>query len=1349
MIMLNKTLENTHRFSIIITITIISCFLSLDNSVMLSNNLYKPENIDLSNKAVLCMHQDQNGFIWFGTYDGLNLYNSKNVFVYRFDLQIEKSLCSNIIHKITPAEKDHLWISTFLGLNKFSITDREVVESYPECPEAKLLACDESGNTCIFHKDEMIHYYNPGAKKFHQLPLNSIFINDVKALFSGGNNIFYLLTAKGELQKLNFKNEAEHPNLTISKEFVHKYPIDFASIDKNTLFWIDHNGWLYTRNLQKKQTVFIKDISRLLASYGTIAQITAFQNDIYLAFKSNGVLKLTRNKQYEPQEINMTIGVFSLLRDNHQDILWIGTDGQGVQMYYDKANQFHNLTLDQLPFNLQKPVRTIYIENGNLWMGTKGGGIVYIQKYDNLSGDKLTPQQCQSFTTNQGLSSNQVFSLEKSQFRSIIWVGTEGPGLSYLSFANNQIITPPEVGNRKIEKVHSICETDDSTLWLATAGVGLQKVRYRMINDRVKIETVSTYTFEKNGRACNEFHALRYIGNSTLLLGSRGGYGLIKFNISTHKYSFIPMNNTEYSAIGDVLSVHQSMDSVFYIGASAGLTKMQLLPNNQFLLINQFDRKDGLANDMIHGILEDKDHCIWLSTNKGLTKYNPRNDYFHNFTQDLQVYEFSDDAFWQDPVTGRLFFGGVNGLVWLEAHDETNPAIKTNLIFFELKLSGESVRWSDHFNSTANQISIPPNINSFSVGFVAVDNYNADDYEYSYFLEGYDHDWVKLQKNNVTTFNGLSPGHYKLHVKYDNDVFNSEFNKYTINIRVLPPWYLTTTMMVVYLLLTIALLVLSIIITRKNINNKQLAITRKIEEEQRENLLETKLTFFTNITHELCTPLTLINGLTNQISSNCEDHKQIKEYASVLQNNVSSLNELIQEILDFRKIEDSEFGMSKIEKISITNMIQNISESFTSISEQNNINFKVSMPESLNWNTDSAFLKKILTNLISNAFKYTEIRGTIEVSVSTEDNQLKIKVFNTGIGIEESDIPNIFTRFKVINSQTEETNITSASRTGLGLSICKSLVNSLKGNIEVRSEVGKFAEFTVVLPKSQAVVPISNTPKSKTERLIEIPEPDKNSDRPVVLIVDDNKDITWLISQTLSPFYKTQETSDAMKALEMIKVKTPDLIITDIMMPEISGLEFVDQIKTGSFTKHIPVIIISAKVTNNEQAEGFNTGADAYLTKPFSSQLLLSVVNRLLKNKSELRNFYQSSESVYEFSEGKLIHAEDKELMEKVIIIIKNNIDNEELRPGFIADKLGMNLRSFYRYFKNFSNLAPNDFIKDYRLSYSAKLLITTKLTVQEIIYKTGFSNKSYFYREFLKKFNLTPKEYRQQETGA
>jgi len=1306
--------------------------------------LSKTSNIELSNKAVLCMHQDDNGHLWIGTYDGLNLFNSKNVFVYRFDLQIDKSLCSNIIHRISPAGKDYLWISTFLGLNKFSILDKAVTESYPECTEARLIVSDNKGNTCVALKDNQINYYSPQSQEFVPIEIENLTKDDIKAMHCTNDNCFSLIMGNGELMQLTVDSKFKTIQNTI--EPFHKYHIKFATITANTLYWVDENGWLYKKDLETKQTVFLSNINSLVEDYGDISQITPFQNDIYIAFKSNGVLKLERSNQYKAEEVNMNIGVFSLLSDNHQDILWIGTDGQGVQMYYNKPDNFQNITLNQLPFNPQKPIRTIYTENRDMWIGTKGEGVVLIHDYNECSDAPISPQQVQRYSTDNGLSSNLVFSITKSQYRDILWVGTEGPGLSYYSFDKKQMKTPHESENLKVGKIHSICETDKNTLWAATAGLGLQKINYHQKNGEMVIDKVDVFSFTKNARVCNEFHAIRNIGDSTLLIGSRGGYGLIKFDIISHNYSFIPMNSSEYSAIGDVLSVYQSKDSIFYIGASSGLTKMQLLPDNKTRLIRQFDRKDGLVNDMIHGILEDSDGCIWLSTNKGLTKYNPRNDFFHNYVQDIEVTEFSDDAYFQDPYTRRLFFGGTNGLVWIDPHDLNYTPRHSNFSFFDLKFSDERVRWTENYNSELNQITIPASVETFSLSFVAVDNHNTNNYEYSYLLEGFNKHWINIQKNNEVLLSNIPSGEYTLRVKYNNDVFNSEFNESSITILVLPPWYLTSLMKVVYLLLIILSILLVVRYIKQRSDRKKKILTKKIEEEQREKLLESKLNFFTNVTHELCTPLTLINGLTDQIDAHSNECQNLNKLTTVLKSNVTNLNELIQEILDFRRVDDTGFDMHHITSVSINNLVKGVTDLYTQQANESEIELKITYPESLYWNTDSAFLKKILNNLVSNAFKYSNKGGIIEVDAKMHDDNLMLRVYNTGIGIQESEIPKLFNRFKIINANNTQTNISSASRNGLGLSICKSLVSSLSGTIEVQSKAGEYAEFIVSIPyyfKDDETPNDTDTEKNKINKNLLF---NSNNTRSTLLLVDDSKDITWLISRNLSESYNILEASSAIQAMEIIKEKTPDLIITDIVMPGISGLEFVKEIKGGTYTKHIPVIIVSAKITNNEQSEGYNIGADAYLTKPFSPQLLVSIVNRLLRNKIELRDYYKSAKSTYEVTDGKLMHTEDQALLKKVITIINDNVENDDLRPAFIAEQLNMNVRSFYRYFKNVSSLAPSDFIKDFRLKHAAKLLLTTKLSVQEVIYKTGFSNKSYFYREFNRKFEMTPKEYRTKE---
>lgn len=815
---------------------------------------------------------------------------------------------------------------------------------------------------------------------------------------------------------------------------------------------------------------------------------------------------------------------------------------------------------------------------------------------------------------------------------------------------------------------------------------------------------------------------------SLLYLGSRGGYGLVRFNLLTKKYEFIPMNNAGNRAVGDVLCMCYSKDSTFYLGASSGMTQMKLHSGNP-AEVRQYSRIDGIKNDMVHGILEDSDGCVWLSTNKGLTKYNPHNRFFHNYeSPDLDVTEFSDDAYWKCPYTGKLFFGGINGVIWVDPQNDRQENYKPALHFFEMKMGHETHSLYDYTDQKTGYVTIPPNISTFSISFVATDYIHGENYEYSYLLENYNTSWTELQKDNEVVFTKLPYGNYVLKVRYKNDVFDSDAKEYFLHIRVLPPWYRGSWAMIAYGLVLATICLGIVYWLRRRIVEKQAEVARKIREEQKEKLYEAKLNFFANITHELCTPLTLINGVNDyiKISADRLADGKLEKYARILGENVTNLNELIQEILDIRKIEEVGFSHIQIKRVSVSSLIRKQCESFIPVAEQNGINFTFSdVDKPVYWNTDVPSLKKIIRNLVSNAFKYTEQKGTIDVSVRIENESLIIKVYNTGKGIAEADLKTIFDRFHILGDLDGNNYTQMTSRNGLGLFICHSMVQLLRGEINVESKEGESAGFIVTLPyleveemdldeQADEEVPVAQPVVSAATA-----ETTGNIGNPVILVVDDNRDIVWLIKETLSSEYAVREAFNAEEALALMDQQTPDLIITDIMMPSMDGFALISRIKSDKFTRHIPLIVVSAKVSESEQAEGLDLGADVYLTKPFSSVVLHSVVNRLMANKKELKDYYYSPESAYEQSGGQLIHQEDKEFMDSVTAIIKENLAQDTLRPELIADKLGMNTRALYRRFKKISPLTPSDFIKDYRMMHAARLLVTTNLSVQEIIYQS------------------------------
>lgn len=1277
-------------------------------------------NIDLSNNAIIDIYQDDRGYMWIGTYDGLNLFNGRNTYVYRFEPDNKNTLCSNIINKISDGGPGYLWVSTSMGLNRFSLKDRKVTESYPEYPECLLIATDSLENTLVVSRKNFISCHTSRTASFQDIYTRDITPETARLLFAGEQGCFYLLSSDGVLKQL-IPDYSKLPFTIKTKENkIHDKPIEQAFYEEGVLYYVDADNKLYRYRTEENKETYLSDLSGWMEKYGKVARVVSFQSKLYLVFR-NGLL-LDPDKPEEAIDLN--IGVFSMFKDKKQQILWIGTDGQGLRMLYDKYERFDGLALEDLPFVMLNPVRSVYTdEDKTLWFGTKGDGFVRIKEYDSYAKGEIPLDRIARYTTADGLSNNRVYCFFKSLYHPLVWIGTDGPGLSYYSYEDEKVHTLPSKIDTRIRYVHSICEINDSTLWMATTGDGLIEVVLERDKSGLTVKYLQSYLLEKDGKICNEFYSMYYDGKSTLYLGSRGGYGMARFDLLTRQYDFMSMNNSANQAIGDVLSLCYSSDSTFYLGASSGMTRMKCdqAGTCEFW---QYDRSDGISNDMIHGILEDKDKCIWLSSNKGLTKYNPHNNFFHNYgSQELMVTEFSDDAYWKCPYTGRLFFGGVDGLVWIDPQNDRQESYSPDLHFFELKMGDETISLYDYADANPGPVTIPPDVSTFTISFVATDYIHGDNYEYSYLLQDYNTAWTELQKSNEISFTKLPYGNYTLKVRYKNDVYDSNAREYLLPLKILPPWYLSTWAIAVYIFLAILFAGVLVYWINRRIAEKQQQVARKIHEEQKEKLYEAKLNFFANITHELCTPLTLINGVGDYIQTyaeNTSDNK-LKRYIRILRDNVASLNELIQEILDFRKIEEAGLNYFSIRRISVPDIIRRQYESFTPIAEQNGIKFVLSLPDQLYWNTDPTGLKKILVNLISNAFKYSDEAGEIRISATTENESLIIRVYNSGKGISETDLKTIFDRYRILGDLEGNNYTQTTSRNGLGLFICHSIVQSLHGTIEVKSEEGRFAEFIVRLPHLEAeeeeaepeneepeTVPVLSSPIDETG----LPGIVSPENKPCVLVVDDHKDIVWLIKESLSEAYTIVEAYGVEEAIRLMEKQTPALIITDIMMPEIDGMELISRVKSDKFTRHIPLIVVSARISEHDQAEGLDLGADAYLTKPFSAVVLRSVVNRLMTSKKELKDYYYSPESAYEQSGGQLIHQEDKEFMDAVTAIIRENLDKETLRLELIAEKMGMNTRSLYRRFKKISPLTPSDFIKDYRFNYAAQLLVTTNLSV-------------------------------------
>jgi signal transduction histidine kinase/DNA-binding response OmpR family regulator/ligand-binding sensor domain-containing protein len=1242
-------------------------------------------------------------------------------------------------------------------LNKLSQERNIIEEYYYDFKEDTHITKDNRDNLYVLGRQGMLSMYNKESKSFTDLPINKdVICRNVSSMLVDVNDTIWI-NHNGILEKYTISFDGnKQPHITRHEDFIHPYKVEFMSKSRERFLFVDSAGGLYSIN--PRQTVFIRDISSIVKENGFISSIIYDYTDILIAFRTNGLFRLQSQNNYTEERIDINCGVFSLWKDEDQDIIWIGTDGQGVYAWTKDDYTFRNLTLPQLPIKKQRPIRAISSDNlNNLWLGTKDNGVVCLHNYNTVK--EYTSNDISHYTTNNGLVNNNVFALEQSKYHQILWIGSDGPGINYFSYRDKRMHRLANESSDEITFVHSLFEGNDSILWIGS-GNSLMKIRIKRQGHQLAAKETRRFLFElKNNQPFNQIYSLYQENDTCIWIGMRGN-GIIKFNPITERYRLISFEENGIAPMNDILCIFQHQDKTLWLGTSYGLIRFNMYPDGSYDYKN-YNENDGLPNNTIHGILEAPDGKLWLSSNTGIILFDPAIETFRNFNHKtgLKIIEFSDNAYFTDRHTSVNFFGGVDGLVWIKQEEMERKGRKRfipNINFTRLRLFNQDYNIADFEMNDRNEryIRLKHRQNFFSISFVAMDFINGANSSYSYRLKNFK--WMDTHSNEAQ-FTNISPGDYILEVKYNDGTGNSEDQIESIRVVILPPWYQTVYARIVYILLTLAMVYLIFYFIQKKYEKRKQETDRKLKEKYKEEMYEGKLRFFTNITHELSTPLTLIYGPCERILANEKSDSIIKKYAGIIKSNTERLNMLIQEIIDFRRMETGH-KICHITPIDISGLTTDIVTAFNDLAEQNDIHFQSDIPPDIRWNTDTNVYAKILNNLISNAFKYTPPQGQIIISLEVNECELTLRVYNTGKGIEESNIPLIFNRYSVLDNIKENNIKGLSSRNGLGLAICHSSTELLGGTIRVESEVNKFACFIVTLPYTVA--------KQETENHQDIPIPywklnegmvreqaisNKETTNPIsndgnkkhILIIDDNSEMQWMLKEILSDEYNITVAGDGEKGLDLLKRKTPDLIITDIMMPNMDGITLTRYIKENKHTMHIPLVILSARNANEEKIEGIESGADIYIPKPFNTDYLKAVIRHLIERKKKLEDYYNSSASGFEFADGQLLPKEDKDFLQIVTQIVNKNMNNVEFNTEDLAENMQISIRKLYRKFKELNQLPPNDFIKDLRLRHTARLLLTTTLTIQEIMYQCGFINRSHFYKAFTKKFNQTPKEYR------
>lgn len=1307
---------------------IIFCFFIIPAIAYSQNTVKQLSNTDgLSNNSVNCIFEDSEQTIWIGTWDGLNSYNGRDFKTYRYNRNNKSSISNNVIRQILELDPNYLWIATDYGVNRWNKQSQGFTNYFlgtehqiPKQERSFLIGITSRKDIICYVKQQGLFRFDTGQQTF--IPVNhSLIDGTVKTFAIDRNDNIYFLYENGKLHQSKLLYQDKEITLSQPRYLEQEKPVSNIFMLHNNMLVLNYPGYLKIiddKNLYPSTIDFDKN--------KTISQVVYYKDNLLISYYEGGCETYNLDtKVYQPiQSISPRISIFSLFSGS-QDILWIGTDGQGILKVYEYDSPFKTVYTNH-------PVRSFCQYNRNeILVGTKGDGVKILEKETGKLSDFLN--------INSGLISNSVYTIKKNQSGDI-FIGTEGEGINILSKDKQLYRLSIPAKYPAFRAVYSIHFTsNDSLLWLGTSGYGLIKIALTKRANQYEVQDIEQYTSADKHNSLNNnviYSITSGVDKNQLWLGTRGG-GISRFNIEDKSFERIEdIDNNLSLTNNDVLSLTRDTESL-WIGTSYGLNRLGL--NNNLSGIREYTEREGLANNTIHGILEDETGGIWISTNQGISHINLSDHSITNYSSKdgLQNDEFSDGAYYKDEEK-ILYFGGVNGFNYFNPEKihlrDFNPSIGLS----NLRIFNTAQNINERINDNTLKLAYDEAYVTFS--FIARDFINNENCEYDYRLLNFSDEWINNGNNPNIVFTKLPPGEYQLEVKVTNGDRVWGDNIYTLSIDVAYPWWLSTVAFIIYTILALIIVYIAYSVIRNRIRLNRQLLLEHIEKQNQQKMHESKLNFFTNVAHEFFTPLTLIYGPAQHLLEKADLDGYTKRYIQIIKNNADRMQKLINELMEFRKVESGHAPLHP-ESIDIKLLIEYITDNYTEIAQENKIEFKVETDSISTIITDRNSLEKIIFNLISNAFKYTPANGFILISV-TQNNNLHIRIKNSGKGLTDRQMSEVFNRFKIL----ETSKLQNSTSTGIGLGLTKSLTEMLGGEISVSSKLGEYVMFEINIPPMKSNQLISSIDSQNDEEITISPQIFDKKDISI-LIVEDEKNIRELLKDILSPYYNVSEAGDGEEALSMIEMNMPDIILSDVLMPNMDGMGLIDKLKSDPKTAHIPIINVSAKSSVEDHINAYQHGADLYITKPFHPRHVLTTVQNLVNKRSVLKDFFNSSLSSITVKDGITIHQDDERLLQEIVSFIEKNMDDESLNPSVIADALGLSKATLYRKLKDTADKTPSEFVRTIRLNYASQLLITTKLTVSEIMFKSGFTNKSYFYREFSKQYDMSPKEYRLSKT--
>ena len=1360
---------------------ILFLFLSTKNYTQEINFKHLSGDDGLSQNFISCILQDQKGFMWFGTKDGLNRYDGYSFVVYQHDPFDTTTISDNFITALFEDSRGNIWVGTLNGgLNCFersTETFHHIRYNFNSSTtynsqEISSISEDSLKNIWIATRGDGVFKLSLDRKnsfefKYNQFSsqsnkANRLSSNIVSTLYFDSKGVLWLGTLNG-LDKFDI----------INKRFTHyqlqlKNPKAPANYFDKTVYSIHEssNGKLWLGTLSglvefDKHSGAYKlfphhyDVYRY--GWGNIIKIVEDASGKMWLATSGELMRFDprtssydyfRNDFLNPRSISYN-SISSLYIDK-TGVLWVGTAGMGIDLYDPKVNRFSTFFKKS---NLSRitgfSVRCVLEESEDIvWISTD-----VLFRWNRKTGE------IESYETNSNrpddFGNTGAWSMIKSHDGKI-WAATNEGVYSYDLLSNKirqyKFNTSDKFGLPQKE-AYAVFEDHQNNLWVATENffcklVDIDKGTFQ------NYRYMETLPYNQRTRP-----VIYQDAKDNFWIGTRSGllfFDLQKKSFYTYKSDPKKPNSLNNNIINSICPDPLIPDSVLWLGTSGGGINRFNISSGTF---THFTEKDGLPNNVVYGLLPDEKGNLWLSTNNGLSKFNANKITFRNFNVNdgLQSNEFNTGAFYRSN-SGELFFGGIKGLnYFFPKNIVDNPfvpeisIINVSIRNFSSQKSRAQLR-KQYSNPGKDKLILSDDNDVITFEFAALDYSAPEKNMYAYMLENLDETWIYSGTKNTATYTNLKPGDYIFKVKGSNNdgLWNEKGAAFYFTIN--PPWWITWW---AYSFYGIVLLSALYFLRRYELNRLKLKNQlrlEKVETDALRNLDYLKSHFFENLSHEFRTPLTLILGqIESVMSSNIENKEKSK--LQVANRNARRLLTLINQLLDLSKIEAGSMKLNS-EQHNIVSFIKSLFYSFESLAETKKITLKFeTVLENIPVVFDPDKMEKVFNNLLSNAFKFTPPQGEIKVFIKKADSKfVEIYIRDTGIGIPGNRIKHIFNRFYQVDSSTTR----DQEGTGIGLALTVELVELHKGKIDVKSKEGEGSEFIISLPigniknDQEKLVEFSIDSFIEKNELneIEIQEENLNqnlnagdSKKDIVLIVEDNKDVRAYISEQLRNDYRIFEASNGKEGYSLAQNTIPDLIISDIMMPIMDGYQLCKAIRADEKTSHIPIIMLTAKAGLDNKTEGLETGVDDYLTKPFSAKELRVRVKNLIYLRAQLRKRF-SKATIIKPSEVTIVSV-DQEFLQRVIKSIETNIENEQFGVEKLSNELNMSVSQLNRKLNALVDQPAGQLIRSLRLQRAADLLKQNAGTVAEICYKVGFNDQAYFSRAFKKQFNCSPSDFK------